>query len=144
MSKITFNGLSGPFLTVYRILKLWRISVCVHHFHRADEDPDCHDHPFHFMTIILKGGYWEETQFNNYPKLVRSKWRGAGYIGFRKASYLHRIVHISDGPCWTLCIKFTPFIEREWGFQTREGWVDWRTYLKRKGLTPINKSEDAF
>jgi hypothetical protein len=33
--------------------------VKLHHILRSDEDRDCHDHPWSFLSIVLRGGYWE-------------------------------------------------------------------------------------
>ena len=37
-----------------------------------------------YITIILKGGYWETTSKGKF-------WRPPGYIGFRSADHLHRV-----------------------------------------------------
>ena len=43
----------------------------------ADDHGDgVHNHTFPFMTIILRGGYWETLNTGKY-------WRSPGYIGFR-------------------------------------------------------------
>jgi hypothetical protein len=35
--------------------------VKLHHILRSDDDRDLHDHPWSFLSIVLKGGYWEHT-----------------------------------------------------------------------------------
>ena len=56
---------------------------------------DLHDHYWSYMTVVLKGGYWETTKNGRF-------WRGPGYIGLRKASDTHSIT-IPDGKtAWTL------------------------------------------
>ena len=145
ISKVkTFYGYGyQPYLTVYRLLKfkLFRnISVCLHYFHRPDEDPDCHDHPFHFFTLVLRGGYREEVEINGKRKINHL---GFLSFGFRKASYLHRIISIKK-PCWSLCIKISPKTVKLWGFVKDGKWVYWKDYIKAKGLEPIQNSEEAF
>lgn len=41
--------------------KRWRFlpSIRVHHILRSDDDRAYHDHPWPFVTVILKGGYYE-------------------------------------------------------------------------------------
>ena len=34
-------------------------SVKLHHILRSDDDRDLHDHPWSFVSVILRGGYWE-------------------------------------------------------------------------------------
>jgi hypothetical protein len=145
IKKTVFMNTNGPLLTVWRFLKIGRLSFCVHKFDQADEDPDCHDHPFHFVTLILKGGYFEEMHHLPFKRVYinrvfpRYRWS----LLFRKATCLHR-VHMLMGnkPCWTLCIKWDA--KCTWGFMTKNGWQHWKTYIKNKGLTPNDKSEDAF
>ena len=43
-----------------------------------------HNHMCPYITIILKGGYWETTTKGKF-------WRKPGYIGFRSADHLHRV-----------------------------------------------------
>ena len=95
-------------------------SVRMHHILRSDIDRHMHDHPFNYMTIILKGGYWEHT-----PKGV--SWVGKGSVRVRKAEALHRLELPKDETAWTLF--FMGPRKRKWGFQTEEGWVDYETYL---------------
>ena len=48
-----------------------------------DHGEGVHNHPFPFMTIILRDGYFETLKL----KILRP----AGYIGFRSANTHHRI-----------------------------------------------------
>lgn len=153
MKTKTFYGTQGPLLTVYRLLKVGRLSFCIHHFHTADEDPDCHDHPFSFFTMVLRGGYLEEMVVDpdipgyvpgvHGPIETRFVERRPFSMGFRKASCLHRVAAIAS-PCWTCCVKIAPKNPREWGFITENGWVQWQDYIRAKGLEPVADSEDAF
>jgi hypothetical protein len=49
-----------------------------------DHGEGVHNHPFPFMTIILRDGYFETLKSGRF-------WRPAGYIGFRSANTHHRI-----------------------------------------------------
>ncbi len=84
-------------------------------------DYDCHhDHPWAFISFILKGGYVEYSESHKNG----SKLYGPGSILYRKAEYSHKLeIH---QPCWTFVITFKKV--REWGFITRKGWVPWRRY----------------
>jgi hypothetical protein len=127
----TFHGVNGPYLTVYTLLD-WkgarRTSLCVHQFHRGDEDPDCHDHPFNFWSLVLLGGYREFAQNGTF--IVR--WPLS--LVYRPATHRHR-VQLLRGYCWTLILKRDA--AREWGFWTPTGFVHWRDYIASKGLTPL-------
>ena len=43
-----------------------------------------HNHTFPYITIILRGGYWETLSTGKF-------WRPPGYIGLRSANNLHRV-----------------------------------------------------
>lgn len=88
-------------------------------FHRIYlTDSDClHDHPWPFLSIILKGGYVEHTKDG-------AKLYGAGSILFRNAKFTHRLEVYQ--PTWTLV--FTGSKVRDWGFHTPKGWLNWFNY----------------
>jgi len=52
-------------------------NIFLHHFHKSDS-PVYHDHPFSYLTVILRGGYWEHKP-NEYGTDIRT-WRGPGSI----------------------------------------------------------------
>ncbi len=81
-------------------------------------DYDCmHDHPWAFITLLLKGGYVEHTP-------TGSKIYHPGRLLYRPAKYVHRLeIH---QPCYTLVVTFRKV--RSWGFITKRGWVPWRQY----------------
>ena len=115
--------------------KWFPFNVTLHKIVRSD-DPIMHDHPWSFMTIVLKGGYWEHTPVFNEagkPFAEFSVWRGPGSIIRRKAGEYHWLeLDESVGPATTLF--FMGKQQREWGFlvQTKKGfhrWIKWTDYL---------------
>ena len=123
----TFTGVSGPYLTVYTLLRVAGISVCIHHFHRGDEDRDCHDHPFSFLSLVLRGRYREHFHDGSWAD------RGPCSLALRSSLHRHRI-ELLRRPCVTLCVKRA--VDRDWGFWSDGTFVPWREYLRSKGLTP--------
>ena len=61
-------------------------NIIINHIIDDDHGVGTHNHPFPFITIIIKGGYWE-TLGNSKEKI----WRAPGYIGFRSADQKHRV-----------------------------------------------------
>ena len=111
-------------------------NVTLHKIVRSD-DPIMHDHPWPYLTIVLKGGYWEHT-----PLITKdgrnigdtTKWRGPGSIIWRKAKELHWLELDNDEPATTLF--FMGPQQREWGFvvkdnRGRDKWVKWTEFLKK-------------
>ena len=90
-----------PFMIRYYLLfrkrpKWFPFNILLHKILKSDLG-DLHDHYWPYVTIILKGGYWETNENGTF-------WRGPGYIGFRKASDRHSL-KIPDGkPAWTLLL----------------------------------------
>ncbi len=96
-----------------------------------DDPRDLHDHPWWYITIILRGGYWEHTD----PELMWSGdnpkpskiWYGPGSILFSRGGF-HRL-QLKDGiPCWTLFIRGRK--TREWGFSRNGIWIPNREYIQ--------------
>jgi hypothetical protein len=109
-------------------------NVTLHKIVRSD-DPVMHDHPWPYMTIILKGGYYEHTPvFDEHGKKITevSRWRGPGSIIRRKAKEFHWLE--LDGDQAALTLFFMGRQQRDWGFLVTastdaDQWVQWEKYL---------------
>ena len=69
-------------------------NIFVHKILKSDLG-DLHDHYWSYLTIVLKGGYWETTEKGQF-------WRGPGYIGLRKASDTHSLKIPEGKTAWTI------------------------------------------
>ena len=110
--------------------KWFPFNVTLHKIVRSD-DPIMHDHPWGYMTIILKGGYWEHTPvFNNDGKMIAEfqKWRGPGSIIIRKANDYHWLELAEGGTATTLF--FMGPQQRDWGFLKNNKWIQHENYLQ--------------
>ncbi len=122
-------GRSGePYLTRWDILGTRHTTlphIYLHQFHRSDSDIALHDHPFAFVTFILRSGYYERTESG-------TKWVKPFSILYRPLSWVHRIVlkKGTEGKVWTLV--FTGPKRKEWGFFCPKGWKHW-TEVEEKG-----------
>lgn len=115
--------------------KWFPFNVTLHRIKRSDF-PIFHDHPWSYMTIILKGGYYEHTPIFNergekFAELV--KWKGPGSIIKRKATDYHWL-ELSNGVP-TLSLFFMGRQTRKWGFLVpnpllkQHEWVESEKYL---------------
>lgn len=124
--RVILDAENEPYLTRYYLFlkdrKWFPFNIFLHNFHKGDPD-DLHDHPWPFVTIILKGGYWEHTPERKY-------WRSAGTVRFASSSQLHRVELCPDTDVWTLFIP-GPVI-KEWGFVTKGKWVQHKKYLAER------------
>lgn len=84
--------------------------VYIHKFMRSDDDRALHDHPWWFVSIVLRGGYYEITESGR-------KWRGAGSIAFRRATATHRVQLCGCGYCkHPVTLFIAGPVKRMWGF----------------------------
>lgn len=135
---ITRSWSAVPYMVRWTLLgKRWgagqaerKRAVFVHRFLRSDAD-EMHDHPWPFTSVILSGGYWEETPapgWANGSGPVRRRWYGPGRVLRRPANWIHRVVIPEGREAWTLVFRGVK--ERSWGFWCPVvGFVPWRSHL---------------
>lgn len=112
-------------------------NLYLHHIMRSDDDPDPHDHPWDFSSLILKAGYDDEQwQWNTrYQKRDFTGYERVrpGMLVRRKAEHVHRVRLKLDGrgneiPCWSL-VRTGPY-RRNWHFLKQWGYQLWWEYLQ--------------
>ena len=81
------------------------VNIYKHRFCKSDPSAP-HDHPWHFLSIVLRGSYREITE-------THTTVRHPGSVAFRKASSPHR-VELLGHPVTTVIITGPRF--RRWGF----------------------------
>ena len=128
------GGKDNPYLVRYYLVpRNPYLNFYLHKFLRSDDDRALHDHPWWFVSLVLKGGYWEHK--DAHPLTI--KWRAAPSIALRRADTAHRVQLDHDvktsaeKPCWTFIVT-GPKI-REWGFHCPQGWVHWKVFDKQNG-----------
>ena len=106
------------YLRRLHLIKTPRLGAMLHWLSR-DPQPDPHDHPVGFISIVLRGHYTEWT-----PAGVRTiRW-----LNVKRREDAHRITACAPGTL-TLVFCWAPGGQsRRWGFHTPEGWVDWQDY----------------
>ena len=116
------------YLDRLRVVSCPWFGLYVHWFQTSDDD--ClHDHPWPFLTVILRGGYWEDTPGPSLDRATVSRWHGPGSVRVRPARWLHRIAIDPAHKPVTLVLRGP--VGRAWGFKTRAGWIPWRAYTQR-------------
>jgi hypothetical protein len=114
----------------------WRYlpAARVHHILRSDLDRHCHDHPWTYLTIILRGEYTEVTPQWDASGLYLGEQRRrhtAGSVLFRRFRSLHRLEVPKGTTTWTLFI--TGPYRQKWGFLVQpRNKVRYEEYLKRR------------
>lgn len=92
-------------------------AIMVHWIMKPDLQPDLHDHPVDFFSILLRGWYQETTPIGQ---------RTIQYFNFKHAEDFHRITALPYDGVTTLV--FAGPKRREWGYHTSTGWTSWKDY----------------
>lgn len=139
-----------PYLIRWNIFGIGKdssfFSIKVHNILISD-DACMHDHPWAFLSIILKGGYVETAHIEHIKYPMNSSWKalqfdeksrmwtvtrkfGAGAILYRPANWSHKLEIDPEKTAWTLVFTFRKI--KKWGFFTPKGWLPWNKYSKEK------------
>jgi hypothetical protein len=104
--------------------KIFGLRLCIHRFHRSDNDRHFHDHPWNYISWILRGGYWENQSEGRF-------WRKPGEVLSRGKLHQHFVELSRDASgkvveSWSLILFWGK--RRIWGFWTETGFVTFDTY----------------
>lgn len=125
---LTHNGALYMRRWVAQIARLG--SIRLHYIARPDPARHLHDHPWDFVSFVLRGWYEEVYEGRIHGSRIaeftrRRRWLNAQRF---RATHAHQITAVAPGGCWTLVLAGP--LRRVWGFETAAGWIDFRTYLK--------------
>lgn len=96
----------------------------LHKFYPDTSDRDTHDHPWWFITVVLRGGYKDVALDGKVDNLR------PGSIRFRSAHHAHKTF---AGPKGCTTFVFGPDAFREWGFFPDGKWMPWKKYMAKFG-----------
>ena len=110
----------------WEILKTRWGSIWLHAIHKADTDKHLHNHPWDFISVVLKGSYYEQTPKGN-------KKQYPGKINLRNGEEHHKILELLSPVVYTLFFVSAP--KRQWGYKVEGKFIDHLTYreMKNKG-----------
>lgn len=97
----------GEEFTRFTLLKTPWCNVYLHRLKALRPHRDCHDHPWSFVALLLKGGYYEYCPDQHWHH------RKPGTILVRPATFSHNVV--TDGVSWSVIFTTAKF--RDWGFK---------------------------
>lgn len=116
------------------LIQRFGIAIRIHNIKRSDDDRAFHDHPWWYVTLILRGGYIEVTPvyFDGIYCRTRTTWQPPGTVLFRSAKSWHRLEVVGTS-AWTLFI--TGPKTNSWGFLVEPRHkIYWKDYLKNHGV----------
>ena len=132
MQKFYIGGRENPYIIRWTLVRTPLGSLMVHKMCRSDYERALHDHPWNFVSVVLKGFYWEAV--GPGARVMRKRWS----VAYRPATWKHRVVlPLARGefinnppkhePCWTLVLCSRRL--RSWGFWMPDGtWCWWRKH----------------
>lgn len=122
------------YLERFTVFKWWKLHIRIHYIKRADITPFQHSHPFHYISVILSGGYTEQV-----GDKVLSHVRGGVII--RTACTSHKIVKVLPNTK-TLFITWSTK-DNKWQFShempPNAEWVDYPVGVYSRVLYGVNK-----
>lgn len=119
-------GRCPVYLERWTLLCRFGFAVYLHRFLGDDWAADPHDHPRRFISIGLRGWYWED-EFGPTGQLLETRKYVAPWVRSFPAEHLHRVRASECGDCWTLVIVLRK--SRPWGFVRGGIWIPFRQYV---------------
>ena len=114
-----------PYMTRWAI-NFGLFSLRIHHWHSSDDHRYYHDHPWWFVTLVLKGSYTDVSDGGREAMTP-------GSIRYRPALHRHT-VEVADGGCWTVLL--TGKVVRRWGFWVNGKFKKTNKYFLEHGHHP--------
>lgn len=115
------------YLTRWRIVQTPWFGIYLHRMDGPDPRTTVHDHPWSFLSIVLRGGYTEIREAWS-PPVNDGPWRRNVQLHaditrgqYRRAERLHSIERLHRTPTWTLL--FVGRRRRDWGYVDADGWT---------------------
>lgn len=105
------------YLRRLRIVQTPWFGVYLHRIGTPDSRPTLHDHPWNFLSIVVRGGYTEMTG----DGCCYAEERHVRWVNHKRAEYLHYIMRLDRTPTWTLV--FVGRRRREWGYAEGGQWT---------------------
>lgn len=119
------SGEPENYLERFYILSTPWLGIYLHRFWASDDD-GLHDHPWHSISILLDGVYFEEEpERQNVPygsSIIYERRPLQPLFKVRSKYAAHRITVDEENPgAWSLFIRFG-LKRRRWGFYRNRGW----------------------
>lgn len=121
--KVIIGRIDNPLMIRWALFRVDAIGIYIHKFCRSDYERALHDHPWPFISVILRGGYFE-THNQTLDGKITSEWRAPGSVLLRPAEWRHRVEIDPGKTSWSLVIVGRR--SRAWGFFLDSGWCWWR------------------
>ncbi len=137
---IYVTGKSDPtdvYFIRYFVVQSKYFNIFIHRFLRSDRD-DPHNHPWDFLTFVVKGGYREHRYLSIEDGLhswIITRTVSFNRLVFRTATDIHRVelteeLKMKDQALAPITICITGPERQEWGFVKQLTLIPWKRYLE--------------
>lgn len=124
-----------PYLYRWTLL-FFGFSIRLHHWIRSDDKRHFHDHPFDFVSIVLKGFYTNVYIDNTDYQAIVMKAPVKAFSWWKAKATTRHYLDIPKGGAWTLLFCSRPY--RKWGFYVHNHlWRPLR-YFHKFGIPPCD------
>lgn len=106
-----FDRTDENYLERLRIIQTPWFAIYLHRLGTPDSRPVLHDHPWSFVSFILRGGYIEK-RLNKHTMQAELRYRR--WVNIMRRDDAHYIVELDREPTWTLL--FVGKRRRTWGY----------------------------
>jgi hypothetical protein len=121
---------SGYLTRLFLVHTPWG-GVMLHWINGPDPEPDMHNHPVTFLSLILRGAYCELRPIPGtcsaceHMEVEHVGYWHSWWNFIRAGEDVHRIKWVARG---TLTLVFYGPKRCNWGFYTAQGFVPWKEY----------------
>lgn len=106
----------------------WFFAIRVHQWLKTEDRRYMHDHPWNFITLVLKGGYVDVTETGRDALKIFS-------VRYRPATHKH-YVEVNEGGCVTILL--TGPVIRNWGYWVGDKFKRPLRYFGKYGHPPCH------
>lgn len=103
------------YLTRWRVIQTPLGGLYLHRYTSPDPRATLHDHPWGFLSIVLKGGYDElRIEVADIERDQVPRWHKVRFFNRVRSTSAHSIRTLVDKPTWTLLLVGRR--KRTWGY----------------------------
>jgi hypothetical protein len=119
---------------MYRwVFLFFNYSIRIHHWIRSDDKRYYHDHPWWFITFVVKGCYTDVSEGKSGVYIdTLKRWD----LVYRKSKHAHYVLVPPEG-CWTVMVTGKPV--RKWGFWIGNRFFRPLRYFNKYGHPPCSE-----
>jgi hypothetical protein len=152
MQRVDAPDVENPdenYMVRWRLVQTPWFGVYIHRINTPDRRSTLHDHPWPFVTVVLRGGYVEDYgetttgKYHSYTYQCGSRtWRACSVHVMRKTD-AHTITELRRSPTWTLVFAGLRKPEPSWGYWDEDGFTPYDEHPEADEFAAAVEARDA-